>query len=121
MRKPILAILALILASVACGQYITPTPAVSPVFDTGTPPPPTREATVTAVASASIELETVTVTASQALHVRASRFGVVIGYLYNGDTVTLTNKCSHGWAEIEWQGARGWVNSDFLSDNTCKE
>jgi uncharacterized protein YgiM (DUF1202 family) len=46
--------------------------------------------------------------------------GLRIGYLYNADAVTLTNKCSDGWAQIKWQGATAWVRAKYLSDNKCQ-
>lgn len=62
------------------------------------------------------------VTAFEALHVRAAPGyqSDVIGYLYSGDSVTLTGKCQTGWAQIEWRGANAWVNARFLSDNKCQ-
>jgi uncharacterized protein YgiM (DUF1202 family) len=128
MKKPILAILALILASLACtmhaAQVASTALPVSKVIDTGTPQPATKEATVTAVASASIELETAQVTAIEALHVRV-RPGeqsplAKPGYLYHGQTVTILD-CRDGWAQIRWESGRAWVNADYLSDNMCKE
>jgi uncharacterized protein YgiM (DUF1202 family) len=62
---------------------------------------------------------TVQVTADS-LHVRAEPMGLRIGYLYNADAVTLTNKCSDGWAQIKWQGATAWVRAKYLSDNKCQ-
>ncbi len=70
--------------------------------------------------SATPEPETARVIAAS-LHVRVrpGERQVVIGYLYNADTVTLTGSCRSGWAQIEWQGATAWVNARFLSDNIC--
>jgi uncharacterized protein YgiM (DUF1202 family) len=83
---------------------------------------PTVEPSATNLPTQAEKLPTVTVSAD-ALHVRNEPMGVVIGYLYHADSVTLTNKCSTdpaGWAEIEWQGGTAWVNSKYLSDNICQ-
>lgn len=63
------------------------------------------------------------VTAAQSLNVRVrpGEREAVTGYLYHGDTVTLTNRCSNGWAQIEWKGAVAWVRAKYLSDNKCEE
>jgi uncharacterized protein YgiM (DUF1202 family) len=61
------------------------------------------------------------VTASQALHVRREPNGVVIGYLYREDEVTLTGQCSDGWAQIKYKDRSAWVRAKYLSDNLCKE
>ena len=106
-------VLILVLSVLACrSSYLTtvPTTPTKPVVK----PPTTPDNTLT----------TAQVTASDALHVRAEPMGLVIGYLYHGAEVTLTNKCSEdpaGWAQIEWQDAVGWVNAKYLSDNKCKE
>lgn len=66
---------------------------------------------------------TAVVTASLSLNVRQSpgEHERVIGALYNGDPVVMTGKCSDGWAQIEWQGGKAWVNAGYLSENKCKE
>lgn len=61
------------------------------------------------------------VTAYQSIHVRAERMGLRIGYLYYGNTVTLTGACDHGWAEIVWNDGTAWVNARYLSQNKCSE
>jgi len=123
MKSILAAILALILASLACGKYVTPAPTVSPpVLDAllTAPPQATKEAIVTAIASASITPKVFRVTASRSLHVRAEPLGIVIGYLYAADTVTLTDKCSDGWAQIEWRDGTAWVKAKYLSENSCQ-
>ena len=67
------------------------------------------------------ELPTVAeVTAIEALHVRKQPLGIVIGYLFAADTVTLTDKCSDGWAQIEWRDGTAWVKAKYLSENSCQ-
>ena len=68
-------------------------------------------------------LVTAQVTADEALHVRNEPLGIVLGYLYHGAEVTLTNKCSEdpaGWAQIEWESGFAWVSAKYLSQNNCQ-
>jgi hypothetical protein len=58
---------------------------------------------------------------AESLHVRSSPMGLRIGYLHHADTVTLTNLCKDGWAQIIWRAGKAWVNAKYLSDNICKE
>lgn len=114
MKVSILAILALILASVACTSpdWVTPT-----AIPAQTKPVPTVMEVI------ETRSQIATVTASQSLHVRRSATdkAAVIGYLYHGDAVTLTGKCQTNWAQIVWKSSTAWVNSKFLSDNKCKQ
>ena len=63
------------------------------------------------------------VTAFRSLNVRkrAGEREPVVGYLWFGERVELTGYCTRGWAEITWESGTAWVNSDYLSDNECKE
>jgi len=63
------------------------------------------------------------VTATRSLNVResAGEDKLVIGYLYHGDSVTLTEKCQDGWAEILFEDGTAWVNADYLTKNKCSE
>jgi hypothetical protein len=94
---------------------------VPPVVSTPTAQPvPTAEKIL-----AKPEKILATVTAYQSLHVRV-RPGeheplAEPGYLYHGETVTLTSKCQTGWAQIEWQDGTAWVRAKFLSENKCSE
>lgn len=83
-------------------------------------PTATHNAPKPAVRSTPNALVTAEVTAVEALHVRKQPLGIVIGYLYSGNAVTLTNLCKNGWAQIAWKGATAWVNARFLSDNKCQ-
>jgi hypothetical protein len=65
--------------------------------------------------AATVEVE------AESLHVRSKPMGIRIGYLYHADTVTLTNLCKDGWAQIVWKQTTAWVNAKYLSDNICKE
>ena len=63
------------------------------------------------------------VTAFRSLNVRkrAGEREPVVGYLWFGERVELTGYCTRGWAEITWESGTAWVNSDYLSENECKE
>lgn len=125
--KPIfLTLLTLALVTIACGQYVTPTPILSPVPTLSSLPVPEKPALGKTPNALVEDLLTAEVTAYQSVHVRAEpgTDALRIGYLYHGDTVTLTGTCSDdppGWAEITFKGEPAWVNADYLSDNSCKE
>lgn len=130
MKKAFLTFLTLALASLACGQYVTPTaipnalgtpvPVMPSVLTPASPPTQTAQ-----IPTATPAPGTAIVTAGEALHVRAlpGETEEVIGYLYAGDSVVLTNKCSDdptGWAQIEWNDATAWVRASYLSKNECE-
>ena len=104
----------LFLTALACTSPMVVLTSTPTSFPTQTPnaPKPVRNTPNALVAARVIAIE--------ALHVRNEPLGIVIGYLYNADTVTLTNACQNGWAQIKWQGATAWVNARFLSDNKCQ-
>ena len=103
--KPILAaILALILAGLACNVYIAPDVPVSPT--TKTP--------------ASIETAEV---ASAVVNVRQEPGGAVIGYVEAGQTVTIlycgtdNSKDDYNWCEIELSEQTFWIWRGCLTNN----
>lgn len=118
MKRAILAVMTLLFASLACSirfghdtlPVMTPTQAV---VMTAQPEP-----TIT-----NIVQQSATVTALRSLNVRAGpgENKKVIGWLYAGNEIQLTGECDSGWARIEWDGSAAWVNSDYLSDNLCKQ
>jgi uncharacterized protein YgiM (DUF1202 family) len=100
----------------ACSPYVQTPAAVIPTD--------TAQATATVAASKTATVApSAQVTAFQSLNIRVrpGEREAVAGYLYNGNIVTLTGRCSEGWAQIEWQGRTAWVNAKYLSDNKCKE
>lgn len=115
MKKPILAILALILASVACGQYITPTPEAVAAVDTGTPLSPTRTATVPTATPQVIPTDQQAAIVQAVVNVRNAPDGDVIGYLLPGENVTVY-ECTDEWCRVE----QGWIWRGCLSDNPAK-
>lgn len=121
MKKPILAILALILATLACTAHVAqavPTDLpVSPTPDTGKTETATQEATVTAVASASIESEWIATVQLPTVNVRKAPGGAVIDTLEAGDTVTILS-CDGSWCKIE--DPDGYIFRGCLSDNPKK-
>lgn len=113
-----------LLSTLTCNLSLPTTPAQTPTTVLTTPPP-TVVKTPTTPAQAVTTLTTpVRVTAIRALNVRVRPSEQSPAYregLYHGSTVTLTGKCSEGWAQIEWLNGTAWVNADYLSDNKCKE
>ena len=111
-------VLVLVLSALACTlpvpttQRTTPAPAVVKAATTVPPKPKTTDNILT----------TVKVTAYQALHVRQQPGidNIVLGYLYNSDSVTLTGSCRSGWAQIVWKSAAAWVKAKYLSTNICQ-
>lgn len=106
-------VLVLVLSALACSLPVptTPVKVVTTPAKTVVKPPTTPQ-------KRDNSLTTVT---ADSLHVRTEPMGLRIGYLYHGDSVTLTNRCSKGWAQIVWQDATAWVNSKYLSDNKCQQ
>jgi uncharacterized protein YgiM (DUF1202 family) len=113
MNRLSLALFCLVAFGLACSQ---PIPAAQP---TATRTLPAPKPVITATATRLVAV----VTAYQALHARQdhSNKALVLGYLYSGDTVTLTGRCSAGWAEIEFKDSTAWVSAKYLSNNKCKE
>lgn len=108
MRVPILAILALILASPACvmsAAQIVPTPTRT-AFPTPTPTP-RPQATGTEV------VRQIAVVRAALVNVRAEPGGEVIGQLVAGTDVRIIG-CADGWCEIE---PGGYVFQGCLSIN----
>lgn len=113
MRR-LLCFMASSLFMLACAVPVGVQSVTSPVTSTNTPLVTSPKKPVTSPKLA-------TVTAYQSLHVRTARMGLRIGYLYHDNNVTLTGKCDHGWAEIQWKVGTAWVNADYLSKNKCSE
>lgn len=120
MNRVSFALAILALAILACAVPVgNPLPTHSPPTATALAiPTPTPTKMPTEAPDTSAE-----VTAFEALHVRAAPDpqAEVLDYLYVGEDVSLTGKCSDGWAQIEWKGSTAWVNSKFLSRNKCSE
>jgi hypothetical protein len=124
MRKPILAILALILASLACGQYVTPTPDNTPAASTRAPLP-TPTATVTATFTPMIPVLVQTAIVRQPLvNIHETAGGPVVAdvWLVAGQEVTILGCDETGdWVHIAEPS--GWVWAGCLegvSDLGCE-
>jgi hypothetical protein len=115
-RVPILAILALILSSLACGEYVvTPTPQASP-----TPPPsaspspvPTLTATPRATEAAA---DTVAIVRQYSVnvHIEPDVKSEVTGYVYADDVVTIL-ECQDGGDYCKIEQPFGWVYRGCLA------
>lgn len=122
-RRLCLTTLILVLSALACALP-APTTGTTPPDNTASPAPKLaiRISTTPTTPAPAV------VTAAEALHVRQEpgEKALVIGYLRNGNEVTLTGRCSQepdpvGWAEIAYRDGSAWVNADFLSSNKCSE
>jgi hypothetical protein len=114
-RVPILAILALILASLACGQQIvTPAPTAqpSPLSPSATPAP-TVTPTATPHEEHEEDVQTATVRAAL-VNVRTEPEGEVVGQLEAGTDVRVI-ECADGWCEVEADELTGWIFQGCLS------
>lgn len=107
MRRLSLFLLCLVAVILACS---------APLSMAGPSPTATRQTLFTPTAT-----RLVAEVSATSLHVRTEPMGLRVGYLYHGDTVVMTGRCLQGWAQIEWDGGRGWVNARYLSDNTCRQ
>lgn len=137
MSRLSLALIVLFLASVACDMPLMPLngsvaqteaptmPLAATVTPTsGTPESGSGISSPTVMPLAATATPTsgiVDVTAIQALHVRAkpNAESLSLAYLLNGETVTLTGTCSHGWAQIIWKDSTAWVKSNYISGDPC--
>jgi uncharacterized protein YgiM (DUF1202 family) len=118
MRNPILAaILTLILLSLACGQYVTPTPAVSAAETTPTPSPLPATATRRAAPSATaedVQSVTIAVVRQPVVNVRKAAGGDPTGeYVTAGQEVTVL-EIEGDWVRIE--NPAGWLFIGCLRD-----
>lgn len=118
MRKPILALIILILATMACGEYVTTTPTVLPAStDTGIVEPTSTFFVITSTPASIEKNDTGNDTATvlvPVVNVRDSN-GSVIGYVRAGETVTIV-LCDGNTCEISSPVA-GFVWRGCLSDN----
>jgi uncharacterized protein YgiM (DUF1202 family) len=113
MNRLILTLLTLVFLTLACATPAwAPMPLLTPTHNATETALPTPKSSPNALVTASLSLN---------VRVRPGEQARVVGYLYTGNTVTLTNVCSSGWAQIQWRGGTAWVNAKYLSDNKCKE
>lgn len=108
MNKFVLALVALALSALACGQYVgTPTPQVTPEPQEVAPSPsPVPTATAAPTATAGEDVNTVTIRA--VVWIRSEPDGERIGSLETGDTVEIV-ACGEKWCELAdggfvWRG-----------------
>lgn len=85
-----------------------PEPASGAVFEPGT-------------WNVTLETRCATVTAAEALHIRASpsEKAAVIGYLHNGEIVSLVDSRGQWW-KIDTRTEQGWSKAEFLKESECE-
>jgi hypothetical protein len=111
-----IALIVLVMTTLACSFGV-------PVATSPGTKPPVKLVMTTPTASMT-PVMTADVTATS-LHVRdlPGHDNLVLGYLYHTQTVTLTNVCRAGWAQIVWHAASGsgtaWVRAKYLSGKVC--
>lgn len=110
-----LAVLALV--SIACGQYITPSPTVA-VTETTAPISPTLTATVPTATPLHATDNQQSAVVRAVVNVRNSPDGDIVGYLTVGDTVTIA-ECGELWCSIS-SPIVGYVWRGCLSDNPAE-
>lgn len=106
-QKTILAILALILASMACGTYVTVTPDPTAILPTVTLSPTLAELLPTATARVIPTEQQAATIVQPFVNVRSAPDGDVIGFLRAGDMVSVLS-CSELWCEIETPAGYVW-------------
>ena len=122
MKQIRIALLILSVSILACGQYVTPAPAVSPTETSPTARPAqlvTVSPTQTVSAPASIESVDTAKVVSAIVYVRSAPSGDVIkgpkNYVSAGDTVTVES-CSGSWCKIS-APVSGYIWRGCISDN----
>ena len=120
--KVLTTVLALLLSTLACGQYITPTPDNSPTTAVTTPAPATLAPSATPTQPApsrTAEAGEVATVKAALVNVRAEPAGEVVRQLEAGQAVTVldivTLENGEQWAQIETEGAAGYVFLGCLS------
>ena len=112
MTRHVYALIVLVLATLACGQYITPTPEAIPPTSAATRQP-TLSPTGTAVPSATAEADDTAVVRAAAVNVRNAPDGSeVVGQLVAGTDVLIL-EIDGDWAHIAEPD--GWVFVGCLS------
>ena len=120
MTRPILATILAILASLACGQLVTPTPTTAPPIvaiatrsmATALPSPSVTSSPVPVAPPAPL---TARVTADT-VNVRSSPNGKVIAMLRQGAVVTVL-ECKQSWCKVNTSSIIGYVWQGCLSYN----
>jgi hypothetical protein len=117
--KILTTVLVLVLSTLACGQYVTPTPAAMEP----TPPPPTATATPTQTPRAtatSEDVSTLTIQAVVYIRAEADANSDDVGSLQTGAEVELRGECSEAWCpvrvKINGKPVDGWVFRGCTSD-----
>ncbi len=111
MKRILLAIAALGVVVIACGQYVTPTPTPTPAPSATRTPTHSPTAPATQTAAALIPVATWTATIRQAtVNVRAEPDGAVVGQLSAGDSVQVI-ECADTWCNVTVPELEltGWV------------
>jgi hypothetical protein len=105
-RRQASAIALLVLAALACGQYVTPTPAaIVPSPPPSATPSPTRTPRATATSE---DVQTIAVVRQAFVNIRTEPDGAVIGYVEAGQRVVVI-ECQGSWCLIRANDVDGWI------------
>ena len=123
MNKIMLTVSVLVLAMLACGEYITPTPtrvvATVSVISSITPrPTSTALATLTETPTAQSLAQYLCVTASETVYLRTQPDMAhdAIVSLANGTRVIDTGTHDGDWIFVEYGDKAGWIHSAYLAE-----
>lgn len=113
-----LAILALVISSLACMEQVsTVTPAFTPQATAADPiPSPAPTATPRPSPTATVPAEDTAVVVQALVNLRDAPDGTVIGSLEAGQAVTVI-QCDADWCEVETKQMSGFVYRGCISDN----
>ena len=112
-KTTIMIIFAILIVSLACsGSAISAPQAIET-----TPTPPAHE--TTSKAPATSEQICAKVTAAETLNLRATAGGKVIGTLYNGEVVQVTDNTLSDWLLVIIDSRAGFAHTDYLEIVPC--
>jgi multidrug efflux pump subunit AcrA (membrane-fusion protein) len=99
------ALIVLALATLACGQYVTPTPTVSPASPSSTAPAPYATPTPepTKISVPAQDVQTATIRATVYVRAEPDANSPEIGSLTTGEVVEIVT-CAGDWCQIEPEG-----------------
>lgn len=114
-KNPIMIMFAILIVTLACSGSAISTPQAI-----GTPQtPPTLESKPQAFATS--EQICAKVTAQETLNLRATAGGKVIGTLYNGEVVQVTDNTLADWSLVIIDSRAGFASADYLEIVECEK
>jgi len=112
-KTSIMTMFAILIISLACSGSAISTPQA-----TGTPQTAPEQG-ITSKAPATSEQICAKVTAQETLNLRATAGGKVIGTLYNGEVVQVTDNTLSDWLLVIIDSRAGFASADYLEIVPC--